>query len=671
MDENSAIIEQILREDELENNTYYYNSKPNDYAWQTVSYRKKSSKPSHTENSITDRRPNGGATTSDIFRSIEQHSEDRRRRMVEAQTKEDVAVDGSKRHSDEDDDSDVEPPVADAEVKKVKQKKPKKPKVTVAEAAARIDAGELGAFLVDITALYEKQQDIQLMRFADYFGRAFASVSSSQFPWLKTFRESTVAKIVDIPLSHIAEDVYKTSVDWLNQRSFDALGSFVLWSLDSILADLASHQGAVKGSKKVVQQASSKSQVAIFVVLAMVLRRKPDVLVSLLPIMRGNPKYQGQDKLPVTIWMIMQAAQGDLAVGLYIWVQVLLPMLSGKSSCNPQARDLILQLVERILSSPKARPILLNGAFRKGERLVPPSALEILMRVTFPASSARVKATERFEAVYPTLKEVSLAGAPGSKAMKQVAQQIMQLALKAAGEGVPNLSSEASDILIWCLTQNPECYKQWDMVYLDNLEASVAVLRKLSDEWKEHSVKCPTSEALRETLKSFRQKEADKYSKVILGRLSQGHGCLKGIVFVSVALAASAVESPAASAAQPDIGLTMLEIVPAQQSLTKKKWPILVAPSCCWCLCFSCLLSPMWLRFMVVVIIITLNHQIATQSVSIDAQQHHTRSHACSSAKSAATNAFACLLVFTATSKFALATTTGRPRKEDPNALEL
>lgn len=64
-----------------------------------------------------------------------------------------------------------------------------------------------------------------------------------------------------IPLSHIPEDVYKMSVDWLNQRSFDALGSFVLWSLDGILADLASHQGAGKSSKKVVQQASRKSQV--------------------------------------------------------------------------------------------------------------------------------------------------------------------------------------------------------------------------------------------------------------------------------------------------------------------------------------------------------------------------------------------------------------------------
>ena len=111
-------------------------------------------------------------------------------------------------------------------------------------------------------------------------------------------------------------------------------------------------------------------------------------------------------------------------MGLFMWVHYLLPILSSKSSCNPQSRDLILQLVERfkiipvnsiaspilfliflfliqntifliptcrILSAPKARPILLNGAVRKGERVVPPSALELLMRATFPAPSARVK----------------------------------------------------------------------------------------------------------------------------------------------------------------------------------------------------------------------------------------------------------------------------------------
>lgn len=50
-------------------------------------------------------------------------------------------------------------------------------------------------------------------------------------------------------------------------------------------------------------------QVAIFIVLAMTLRRKPDVLISLLPVIRETPKYQGQDKLPVIAWLIAQVSR--------------------------------------------------------------------------------------------------------------------------------------------------------------------------------------------------------------------------------------------------------------------------------------------------------------------------------------------------------------------------
>ncbi|KAF8407618.1 hypothetical protein HHK36_006751 [Tetracentron sinense] len=578
MAEKPTSLESILQEEDENSNT---NSSNNNHGWQKVSYvkrqRKPSSKPSDSISDPFKFRPNGAAAgeKSDVFRSLEQHTDERRRRALEAQKAAAAAaaaaaepVRRSKHHSDDDgDDSDVEisggVEIGTAETKKPKEKKPKKPKVTVAEEASKIDASHLAAFLVDVSASYESQQDIQLMRFADYFGRAFSSVSASQFPWTKTFKESTVEKMADIPLSHISEDVYKTSVDWINQRSSEALVSFALWSLDSILADLTSQQGVVKGSKKVVQHAPSKAKVAIFVVLAMVLRRKPDVLINLLPTLRENLNYQGQDKLPVIVWVIAQACQGDLVVGMYSWVHNLLPIVSGKSSCNPQSRDLVLQLVERILSLPKARPILLNGAVRKGERLVPPSALEMLMRVTFPAPSGRIKATERFEAVYPTLKEVALTGSTGSKAMKQVSQQILTFVIKTAGESIPELSKEATGIVIWCLSQNPDCYKQWDKIYLDNLEASVAVLRKLCDEWKEHSLKHSSLDPLRETLKSFRQKnekvlasgedaahqasfkDADKYCKVILGRLSRGHGCTKSVVFVVIAFAVgAAVMSP-------------------------------------------------------------------------------------------------------------------------------
>ncbi|KAK4799243.1 hypothetical protein SAY86_024608 [Trapa natans] len=303
-----------------------------------------------------------------------------------------------------------------------------------------------------------------------------------------------------------------------------------------------------------------EKQVAIFLVLAMVLQRKPDVLVSVMPHLKENPKYQGQDKLPVITWIISQASQGDLAVGLYMWVHVVLPLLNGKN-CNPQFMDLILQSGERILASPKARPILLNGSVRKGERLVPPSALEVLIRVTFPAPSARLKATERFEAVYPTLKEVALAGVPGSNALKQVSLQIMKFAIKAAGEGISDLCNEASSIFIWCLTQNSECYRLWEKLYLEHLDASVVVLKKLSHELKIHSFEHSTLEPVRETLKIFRQKnetamteendvsrkallkEADKHCKAILGRVLKGHGCLKFAVFASILALGAAVAS--------------------------------------------------------------------------------------------------------------------------------
>lgn len=64
-----------------------------------------------------------------------------------------------------------------------------------------------------------------------------------------------------IPLSHISQDVYKTSIDWLGQHSNEALGTSVIWLLDNIFADHPSHQGAAKGSKKTAQQSPSKSQV--------------------------------------------------------------------------------------------------------------------------------------------------------------------------------------------------------------------------------------------------------------------------------------------------------------------------------------------------------------------------------------------------------------------------
>ncbi|OAY65846.1 Transmembrane protein 214-B [Ananas comosus] len=542
------------------------------HGWQKVTYGKRQRRHQPPQAADPDRGGSAsrGPDRSHVFASVEQRAHERRRALESAAAAAAAAANAApsaaaaaRAASSEEDDDDAAPQENGGEApKKIKQKKPKKPKITVAEAAAGIDAENLAAHLIEISGSYETQQEIQLMRFADYFGRAFVGVSASQFPWAKMFKESPVSKIVDIPLSHISEPVYKTSVDWIGQKSPDALADFVLWCLDGVLADLASQQAAAKGSKKAAQQAPSRAQVAIFVVLAMTLRRKPDILISLLPKIRENSKYQGQEKLPLIVWVVAQASQGDLVVGMFAWAHYLFPNICGKSSGNPQSRDLVLQLVERLLSGPKARTILLNGAVRKGERLMPPAALDLLMRVTFPPSAARVKATERFEAVYPTLKELALAGSPATKTTKQASQQILPSCIKAMQENNPELTKEAADIFIWCLTQNSDCYKQWEKLHLENVEASIVVLREIFTEWKELSAKL-SPDALRETVKNLKAKneealsatedaskqgpikEADKYCKLILGRLKSGFSCVKGsLIVLAVAAVVSFAMSP-------------------------------------------------------------------------------------------------------------------------------
>ncbi|KAI5005001.1 hypothetical protein ZWY2020_032244 [Hordeum vulgare] len=44
------------------------------------------------------------------------------------------------------------------------------------------------------------------------------------------------------------------------------------------------------------------------------------------------------------------------------------------------------------------------------------------------------RATERFEAAYPIIKELALVGTPGYKAVKQTSQQLLPLAVKAMQE---------------------------------------------------------------------------------------------------------------------------------------------------------------------------------------------------------------------------------------------
>ncbi|KAL0650965.1 hypothetical protein Bca4012_093656 [Brassica carinata] len=113
------------------------------------------------------------------------------------------------------------------------------------------------------------REDELLSRYTDYFAKALSGVA---FPWVKMFNESpNLSTLIDVSLSHIPQSIYGTTRNWMNMPPVE---------------------------------------VGMFVALAIVLHCKPEALTSVLPTLREDPKYQGHDKLPLTVWMIAQAAKG-------------------------------------------------------------------------------------------------------------------------------------------------------------------------------------------------------------------------------------------------------------------------------------------------------------------------------------------------------------------------
>lgn len=136
-----------------ESSTAAADTSTNNHGWQKVTYAKKHRK---VPAKHSDSGENGSVIHSndDVFTSLEKTSEERRRRIeaqrAAAMLDEDRPVKSAKDRSDGDEigGGAVE---NGGVVEEKKEKKEKKVKVTIAEAASRIDADDLAAFLADVS----------------------------------------------------------------------------------------------------------------------------------------------------------------------------------------------------------------------------------------------------------------------------------------------------------------------------------------------------------------------------------------------------------------------------------------------------------------------------------------------------------------------------------------
>ncbi|KAF8090811.1 hypothetical protein N665_0466s0015 [Sinapis alba] len=192
--------------------------------------------------------------------------------------------------------------------------------------------------------------------------------------------------------------------------------------------------------------------------------------------------------------MFGQTSQGDLSASLYSWAHNLLPLVT---ISNNKRCCIVVSLSHwiSIMLHPKAQTILVDGALREGEPLIPLPSFEILVRLTLYAPTERVKSAKRLEATYPLLKDVALSPerAGGNNAKKHLPSFALRSARKGVVIGNHVLAKIATSIATWCVSENIDCFKHWYILYRENLEASVVLLKEFVGEHKYYFLRLSTS----------------------------------------------------------------------------------------------------------------------------------------------------------------------------------
>eukprot|EP00898_Chlorokybus_atmophyticus_P005533 jgi/Chlat1/5981/Chrsp4S09083 len=403
--------------------------------------------------------------------------------------------------SDSDDQPSVAPETAaSGHVEKApKQKAPKKPKVTIAQVAETLDAAQLSEFLTQITATYA-DPEVQLLRCADWFVRPFSEVTP--FPFQKLLQESSIAEAAKIPLNSIPQQVQSVASAWISSRTAAALDKFALTLVTQVLERPSTHAPNSKSTKVAPKAtpAPQKIKVGLLIMLALVLRARPEAVLQHADYLRQN--YSSAETLHSLIWTYSQAAQGDLCTGLAIWVKNLLP-LAVSTSASASSQDLALSFAESLLlqDAKKARAAVLRGVSRKGgylgQPLMPVPAFMTIMRAVDSSSldgkPLPADVVARLDKLFPLFKEAAYTAFQGKPA-KPVAASLLAAALSTSPAAETRALQEVCAAVQWSLTANADCYTQWERSHVSHLRTSRFCLEHLHRNWSSLSTQLSQTE---------------------------------------------------------------------------------------------------------------------------------------------------------------------------------
>ncbi|XP_078597968.1 transmembrane protein 214-B-like [Branchiostoma floridae x Branchiostoma japonicum] len=186
------------------------------------------------------------------------------------------------------------------------------------------------------------------------------------------------------------------------------------------------------------------------------------------------------------IWGLSQSGSKDLATGLTVWLQLLLPHLGTKSLSS-----YIIGILENLFKSHKKTKASHNS-------IGPHEFFPVLDFVFTPNTALAQSLQQRLQAVYPKIKDLAL----GPSASKTPCQYFPSLLARATPNCPSALKTEIMELLVHCLTSDPQSFSNWRQMYTKQLLQSGVLMRYMLDNWDKVSRVLP-EKFVQETVLAF------------------------------------------------------------------------------------------------------------------------------------------------------------------------
>ncbi|KAL3154375.1 hypothetical protein ABBQ32_013852 [Trebouxia sp. C0010 RCD-2024] len=417
--------------------------------------------------------------------------------------------------------------------RRIKKPKAKLAKITPSQAASGLDSNKISHVLLSVQQTYPHNQLSQLQTLGDHLLTTF---QASELPFNKLLNEQYLEKVTDIPLQDLPLEVKHVLENFAAHLDVPVVSQFIMNILAAILETVPEANS---------KQSVPKAKVGLLIMLSLLLRTTPAaLLLRSKDLLLGGKKYSGPNRLPLLLWLINQTARSNPAMGIAVWLRVLLPQIIGTQLptvlqktaplsesavlvMTPIGINVSLDYIQGLLNIAQEAPLqqqtndhgfpewhggsanlcasnsLLHrlaciglrysgeGGTSIVEPVVPPAALDAIVRSQFTDSShlqiaQRIKLLKQYE----VLRELAFAG---SQAGGFDCKESLRLALDTAvlsdgpyeGPGDETVDQAARNILA-CIAEDSQAAQVWETRHKQQLRGSTRVLQHLLHVYPKH-----------------------------------------------------------------------------------------------------------------------------------------------------------------------------------------